>query len=412
MKTLIRSRIIGGCLIGMAIAIVIGFKLSGRLGATSNAAQNILPGDSQLVVHEWGTFTSIADKDGVALEWRPLNGPTDLPKFVHTIQKAGEGLRHAQSKLDLVASVRMETPVLYFYSGSEMDVAVKVDFPKGKITEWYPQARSVNTSIDWGRLKVMPGATFNLPVEYKESHYYPARETDSAPVSVCSDGSKPAQQEKFLFYRGAGTFDLPVSVKLENDTVVLKNMRKDEIAYLIVFENRGGKLGYRMIDGFTGEMTIERPALDKNSDRNLASLLQDLKQVLVRSGLYEKEAAAMIKTWRSSWFEEGLRVFYILPRPATDAVLPITIDPRPTELVRVLVGRTEVITPEMEKSVQTQVRMLGDPSPGVREAARQSIRKYGRFSEPILKRILEHEADQVMRERIRGLIESSPVQTQ
>ena len=74
-------------------------------------------------MHEWGTFTSIAGKDGVALEWRPLNGPTDLPKFVHTIQKAGDGLRHRQTKLDLVASVRMETPVLYFYSGSEMDVA-------------------------------------------------------------------------------------------------------------------------------------------------------------------------------------------------------------------------------------------------------------------------------------------------
>lgn len=406
MKTLVRSRIIGGCLIAVALAIVIGFKLSGRLGPTSKAAQDILPGDNHLVVHEWGTFTSIAGQDGVALEWRPLNGPTDLPKFVHTIQKRGEGLRHGQSKLDLVASVRMETPVLYFYSGSEMDVSVKVDFPKGKITEWYPQARAVNTSIDWGRLRVMPGASVNLPVEYKESHYYPARETDSAPVQVCSDGGKPAQQEKFLFYRGVGTFDLPVSVKLENEKVVLKNSGKDEIAHLIIFENRGGIIGYQVVDAFTGETTRQRPALDKNID----SLLYDLKVMLVASGLYEKEAAAMIKTWRSSWFEEGLRVFYILPRPATDAVLPITIDPRPTELVRVLVGRTEVLTPEMEKSVQTQVRMLGDPSPGVREAARQTIRKYGRFSEPILKRILEHEGNQLMRERIKELIESAATQ--
>jgi hypothetical protein len=406
MKITIRSRIIVGCLVAGTIATVIGIKLSGHSGWASNAAQNILPGDNHLVVHEWGTFTSIAGKDGVALEWRPLNGPTDLPKFVHTIQNAGEGLRHTQSKLDLVASVRMETPVLYFYSGSEMDVAVKVDFPKGKITEWYPQARAVNTSIDWGRFKVMPGAAVNLPVEYKESHYYPARATDSAPVQVCSDAGKPPQQEKFLFYRGAGTFDLPVSVKLENETVVLKNLGKNEIANLIIFENRGGKLGYRLIDGFTGEITLERPPLDKK----IESLLYDLKVMLVAAGLFEKEAAAMIKTWRSSWFEEGLRVFYVLPRQVTDAVLPITIDPRPTELVRVLVGRAEVITPEMEKSVQTQVSMLGDPSPGVREAARQTIRKYGRFSEPILKRILENEGNELMRERIRELIESPVTQ--
>ena len=402
MKTLVKSKTIAGYLFVLAIACI-GFKLSGHFGPTT--AHNVLPGNNHLVVHEWGTFTSIAGKDGVALEWRPLNGPTDLPKFVHTIQQADDGLRHGP-KADLRAAVRMETPVLYFYSANEMDVDVKVNFPKGKITEWYPHARSVNTSIDWGRLKVMPGAVFNLPVEDKDSHYYPARETDSAPVQVCATDSKPAQQEKFLFYRGVGTFDLPVSVKLESGKVVLKNLGKDGIAHLILFENRGGKLGYRLIDGFTGETTIERPPLD----RNLEALLSDLNQALVGSGLYEKEAAAMIKTWRNSWFEEGLRVFYILPRQATDAVLPLTIDPKPTELVRVLVGRTEVITPEMEKSVRRQVTLLGDPSTGVREEARRTIRKYGRFSEPILKRILKNEGNELVRERIKELIESTGTQ--
>jgi hypothetical protein len=401
MKRRIRSRIVVGWLVVIAIIGVIGFKLSGRLG---QAAQKFLPKDNHLVVHEWGTFTSIAGKDGVALEWRPLNGSTDLPGFVHTIQEGDKGLRHPSLKADLAATVRMETPVLYFYSDNEMAVSVKVDFPKGKITEWYPQARDVGTGIDWGRLKVMPGAAVNLPVEYKESHYYPARETDSAPVQVCATEGKLAQQEKFLFYRGVGTFDLPVSVKLEADKVVLKNPGKDEIAHLILFENRDGKIGYRVIDGFTGETTIERPPLDKN----IESLLYDLKVMLVASGLYEKEAAAMIKTWRNSWFEEGMRVFYILPRQATDAVLPITIDPTPTELVRVLVGRAEVITPEMEKSVQRQVNLLHAPSAKVREDAARAIRKYGRFSEPILKRILETEKDSSIRHRIQQLIDQRP----
>ena len=134
--------------------------------------------------------------------------------------------------------------------------------------------------------------------------------------------------------------------------------------------------------------------------------------MLVASGLYEKEATAMIKTWRSSWFEEGMRVFYVLPLQATDAVLPITIEPRPAELVRVLVGRTELITPEMEKTVQKQISLLGDPSPEIREGARQNIRRYGRFSEPILKRILENEGDGLMRQRIKEVIESNATQTQ
>src|ERR1700682_1895660 len=101
MKITIRSRIIVGCLVAGTMATVMGIKLSGGISPASKAAQKILPGDSQLVVHEWGTFTSIAGKDGVALEWRPLNGPTDLPKFVHTIQKLGEGLRQVPSKAEL-----------------------------------------------------------------------------------------------------------------------------------------------------------------------------------------------------------------------------------------------------------------------------------------------------------------------
>ena len=402
MTTRIRSRLIAACLVAFALAAAVGVRLVAQHNANKVAQKVVKTGD-HLVVHEWGTFTSIAGKDGVALEWRPLNGASDLPKFVHTIQEGGKGLRSGPSKADLTARVRMETPVLYFYAPTEMDVSVKVDFPQGKITEWYPQARDVSAGIDWGRLKVMPGASVNYPVESAESHYYPARETDAAPVQVCGANGKPTQQEKFLFYRGVGTFDIPLSVKLDGNQIILKNQSQAEISHLIIFENRGSHVGYQSLNSFTGEARYERPALDKNID----SLLQDLKQMLRASGLYEREADAMIKTWRDNWFEEGVRVFYILPRQTTDAVLPITIEPRPAELVRVLVGRAEVITPEMERRVQQQVSQLSDSSPEVRETAMQEIRKYGRFSEPILKRILAEEKDAALRERIRKLIETA-----
>jgi len=196
-------------------------------------------------------------------------------------------------------------------------------------------------------------------------------------------------------------------VQLEGDHVLLKNLGQEPLAHIIIFENRGGKIVYRILDAVSGEITEQRPALD----RNVESLLQDLKQMLVTSGLYEKEAEAMIKTWRDNWFEEGTRVFYILPRQTTDAVLPVTIDPRPAELVRVLIGRVEIITPEMEKSVQQQVILLGDPSSQVRETAMREIRKYGRFSGPILKRILETEKDGSIRHRILQLIDKAPEKT-
>ena len=392
MRNIIKLALVSFVILAASSAVAIKLRRS--------AAAKALQKDS-LIVHEWGTFTSIAGKDGVALEWRPLNGPPDLPKFVHTIEKSDLGLRHAKGKAELTAAVRMETPVIYFYANREMNVSTSVGFPKGKITEWYPQARAVSTGINWGTLKVEPGAAFNLPADYSNNHYYAARETDSAPVQICSTNGRPIEQEKFLFYRGVGTFDLPVAVTLENNRVALKTSGKDPIAQLIVFENRDEKIGFRAIDNFSGTTTIDRPALDKNVD----AVIQQLRQALIAAGLYDKEADAMIKTWRNSWFESGLRVFYILPRPATDAILPIEIEPRPQQLERVLVGRTEVITPEMEKSVKDRVKLLNDSSPKVRAEAAAAIQKYGRFSEPILKRLIDDEKDPALRARIKRLIE-------
>jgi hypothetical protein len=59
-----------------------------------------------------------------------------------------------------------------------------------------------------------------------------------------------------------------------------------------------------------GSANIETPALTGSLD----GLKQELADALVSQGLYRKEADAMIETWRDSWFEEGMRVFYLVPR--------------------------------------------------------------------------------------------------
>jgi hypothetical protein len=389
-------------LVVVSLVVVAGaFAVVLRLRDRPNVAS---PQKDRLVVHEWGTFTSIAGKYGVSLEWRPLNGSSDLPKFVHSLQSPDVGLRHINDKGRITAAVRMETPVIYFYANREMDISTKVDFPKGKITEWYPQARAVDTGINWGKLKIQPGAAFNLPADYSDNHYYAARETDAAPIQLCATNGHANEQEKFLFYRGVGTFDLPLAVTLENNRISLRNTGKDPIARIIVFENRDGQIGFQTVNNFSGATTIDRPALDKNTD----GVIKQLRQALIAAGLFDKEADAMIKTWRNSWFEAGMRVFYILPRSATDAVLPITIDPRPDELVRVLVGRTELITPEMEKAVSKHVRLLNHVSPEIRAEANREIQRLGRFYEPILRRIAEDEKNGILRARIRKLLEAPP----
>ena len=107
---------------------------------------------NDLIVHEWGTFTSIAGKNGEAQTWRPLNGASDLPSFVYKIPVS----QNRQCKICTWAKVRMETPVLYFYTDHEVAVNVKVDFPQGKITEWFPKANVGNTSIAWSNIVINP----------------------------------------------------------------------------------------------------------------------------------------------------------------------------------------------------------------------------------------------------------------
>lgn len=381
------------CIVALASA---GITIKLRRASTANTDK-----DNRLIVHEWGTFTSIAGKNGFALDWRPLNGSSDLPKFVHTMP--GNGLRHGPAKLTMEAQIRMETPVIYFYSNREMTVQAEVSFPNGKITEWYPQARSVQAGINWGTLKILPNAAISLPADYSNNHYYAARNTDAAIVELCGTGNRPDEQEKFLFYRGVGSFELPLKVQLESNRLRLANRGQAEVRGVFVFEKRAGQVGYRYIDKLAGETIVDRPALDSKVD----SVIEDLRRSLVASGLYQKEADAMIETWRNSWFEDGMRVFYLLPRSSTDAILPLKLDPQPDEIVRVLVGRTEVITPEMESTVREQVRLLNNASPKIRAQAQHELKAFGRFYEPILKQILEEESNATIRAQIEQILKSS-----
>jgi len=110
---------------------------------------------------------------------------------------------------------------------------------------------------------------------------------------------------------------------------------------------------------------------------SLDSLYGDLEEILVGQSLYRDEAHAMVETWKDSWFEERNRLIYILPRGFIDNVLPLTIDPEPGQIVRVFVGRLEIVTPATAMAVTAAVARNDEAT----------LHKYGRFLEPILQTI-------------------------
>src|SRR5260370_5252647 len=222
-------------------------------------AAEISPQPGGLTVHEWGTFTSVAGEDGSAVDWDTLGCKNDLPNFVNDFGYRG-------FKWRLQGTVRMETPVLYFYSPRELEAHVRVAFAQGLITEWYPRAkyeiyqnhggalsrlpanlngidtsmRSLTGFIEWNAIKVQPDSGPALPIESGASRYYAARATDSAPIAVGD------QHEKFLFYRGVGRPPVSLSPRVLGDgKLAVENRGQAPVPSVILFENRGGRLGNR-----------------------------------------------------------------------------------------------------------------------------------------------------------------------
>ncbi len=352
------------------------------------------PSDPALTAHEWGTFTSIAGRDGHAALWLPLAGSGDLPSFVEHFQTL-------DFKGGLRGTVRMETPVLYFYTNHPTTLSVHVSFSQGFITEWYPHANRVepvglqtqtrmvsylndwsrqhkqpDSSISWNSITLEPGGSSTLPREDRGNHYYAARQTSSTPLRMKTQAGE--QTEKFLFYRGVASFSVPVSVQLAHDGKILaQNLGAQKIPAMLLFERRGDKLGFRIADASAAQPTLDPPELNATMD----TLKQAVEDMLIAQGLYQDEAQAMFETWRDSWFEEGSRLLYIVPRQFVDGVLPLTITPTPAQTVRVFVGRLELVTPATQRAVE-QALATHDHT---------TLTRYGRFLVPILENMIASE---------------------
>jgi len=91
----------------------------------------------------------------------------------------------------------------------------------------------------------------------------------------------------------------------------------------------------------------------------------------------------MVKTWSKSWFaEEGARVLYILPRGWTDETLTLTLNPKPRQLVRVMVGRAEIITPALQTEIVALMKLNQTGDKAASERLQGYWTKLGRFAGP------------------------------
>jgi hypothetical protein len=388
--------------------------------------------EGTFVVHEWGTFLSVQGSDGVSIGGM-VESEEPLPKFV--INRGPEGWERAKSRAQRMMYSKMETPVTYFYTDRPRIVGFKATMPKGLLTHWYPTVQTltpewkkdekldekVSSSIDWGRFWIDPTGKFAketpLPAVSVGDPWQSLRQTDAAVVRFATGRTPALETEKFLFYRGLGTFEQPLHIqssgKDANLYLRLHNESDEALsgAFVVWVERqnvRWAALG-NLAGKETRELVLEKMlSMPRPVAEGLPLMKQAMSTSLVSTGLYPKEASAMVDHWEKSYFTNpGLRVLYTLPRKMTDAFIPIEVSPKPTELVRTMVGRVEVLTPETEKQAAAAVERMNGTDMRVRKNAEEYLANFGRVRSAVLRRVAQMEAPAATKAQAEQLLEIS-----
>lgn len=367
-----------------------------------------------LVIHEWGTFTSLQDEQG-----RTIGGiNTDeekLPEFVHDLDPVPMGkdgdfspsLIKGRDYCDPTVTMRLETPVIYVHLPAGQQQAtldLSVEFRGGILSQYFPRAdatvdrqplRRFGEEIRYGEtLKSANGR--GQQMRFSQRWYAPdlratttstltwrgivvggtgkVPDTDSpvwlAPRQVAAPTlTVGAEREKYLFYRGLAHLDAPLVVQRSADGSTLRvsprdgNISAGIVPTLWFADLRGdGTAAFHAVSQ-TAEhhQSSDRPgtrtvpaiftAADYSAER-LTLLRRELHAAITQEGLFPDEAHALLNTWEASYFKAaGQRLFFLVPKEWTDRVLPLTIS-QPATVKRAMMGRIELVSPTQRQALQ------------------------------------------------------------
>jgi len=358
-------------------------------------------GTDSLVVHEWGTFTSLQDETGRAIGG--INEDVEpLPPFVHDLGKSGKSIfSKGLVGTDPGVTMRLETPVVYFHphEGAPKQLSLSIEFHGGLLSQFYPDAKTnapagalqpiapgIVGSLTWNNVQL--GTSAQGPKT--ESHVWLApRKVDAANVTAAN-----GESERYLFYRGVGSLDSPLKIVRGNDRLFIHAQLDPELfkSSTISF----AKVWFYDLrpDGtcaFTsaGPLTATKGSSDpigwvtskfhdvSYSAGNLETMRGEMRGALVADGLFDDEAQAMLNTWETSYFKTpGSRIFFMVPRTWTDRVMPMKLS-ADAKINRVMIGRIDLVTPEHRETLAKLAETTGDMS---NASVHDLYAKLGRFA--------------------------------
>ena len=349
---------------------------------------------ADLVVHEWGTLTTIHAASGKPQgALNKIDAADVLPEFVHRYEP--EHTRHDPAKQfaksPLVpgrpdVTMRLETPVIYFHppAGATFETPIDVDvkFRGGILNEYYPAAEPA-VAVDFSRIQdkrdagALPPREWNFDIlnNYVVSSLkwtgVRIHDTVVAPLTDNPVWTAPrdvqagsvfvpeaGEGERYLFYRGVANLEALLQTRTSSGAVRIAAPHGLSWLEAPTMTLPGVWLADIRVDGSVafrehGPVTIakDKPDAELGHLKRFAAadyqaggvklLRASLKRALLKQGLYSDEAEAMLNTWKASYFEKpGLRVFYIVPREWTDYFLPLSVSV-PARINRAIVGRID-----------------------------------------------------------------------
>jgi len=371
-----------------------GDLLSDLLGEEPEKAPN------EFIVHEWGSISLIQGSDHAVLGGL-TDDQGDLPPFIETWFK-----QPSRANLPMM----IEKPILYFYTKEAIVANVKVQIPQGIPTQWYPAAKRFhppnpgagkpqppmkNGLLEWNWIAVTPpDARNNLKPLNKHPWWPIAREPDSAILRV------GGTEEKFLFYRGSSKFKPTLNVRYK-DGFKLQATKpvKHVFTVLAQDQDKSPVITYRPRFSSDGESSPATPVADAAAAGKL------LRKILQDEGLYEKEADGLVRIWQKDIFsKQGLRAMYLMEEDDLEEMLPLSIQPAPDAIERVMLVRIECLSPDHEERILGLIKQLGGDQFRERQKAEEALLQTGRIGQGLMRRVWEESDDPEIKVRLKRIL--------
>ena len=345
-------------------------------------------------IHEWGVFTAPRNsywlKQDMVAEW------SSFPDFFHGVWP--------KKKLAYYGPVTK--PVIYFHSKDKLNIQLQIEFTTGRPLIWWPPAVLPCTGRYGRRKSLVDGKDLNSEnallfhlrmnqgmenrPQVDSKHWMSQlRKVRSAPLSAHGGYSRLGDHrhgENFVYYDGVMKSPKPPTVVRKKRGIQFKSHSDHDWLDVFVIDRTNDELRVadKVIDRIAAGKRVTSVSLEKVEDTKQAS--KSLLKKLIKAGLNEDEAQALLAVWGEGLFERGgLTIFYRVPQKTYDQWLPIATKPIAKKTVRVGLVAHFRMEPELDEVVKKLVAQLDSNRYQVRANADKQLREIGGPAFPAIK---------------------------